>query len=159
MEKILLILPGSADPEHKDEKTDYRQRYELVASEAKRLGYTKTSMLVWPGQRSGPPGIKNLRTAGSALAETLSEFEKAKVAYDIIAFSWGANVCLSTLFCSPEPKYLGRTVLWGIDEFWRMAGYFSSPDLIERTVTGITWFKKQYSIKDCTRGGSCSNYS
>ena len=43
------------------------------------------------------------------------------------------------------PKFLKRTILWGIDEFWRMASYFSNDD---KTNSIITYMKNHGTNMD-----------
>ena len=128
MKKSLLILPGAVDPFHKDGKKDFSERYNLIIDEAKKRGYNQIKLLPWIGQNSGGNGLMNLKTGTTLLTTEIYEREMKKEDYDIIAFSWGANVYLNTLSNIKQPAYLKRTVLWGIDEFWRMASYFSTVD-------------------------------
>ncbi len=141
MRKMLYILSGSTDPQLQD----YEKRYSLVIDKAIKLGYEQPEVVAWVGQKSGKKGIMNLESASSQLKSIIAELEKGDIPYDIIAFSWGANVYLNTLSKISEPRNLKRTVLWGPDEFWRMAGYFSS---IEKTRETIKFLKTKDVIID-----------
>jgi hypothetical protein len=144
-QKTLLILPGATDPNHMDLKKDYNLRYNLVANEAKSHGFDNIEILSCVGQKSGSKGLMNLVTASELLTKKIIDLEKKKKEYDIIAFSWGANVYLYTLSCISEPKYLKRTVLWGIDEFWRMASFFTSS---EKIISIVEYMKQNGSDID-----------
>ena len=138
-------MPGSTDPNHKDSKHDYSKRYRLVSDEALKRGYKSIEIISWIGQNSGQNGIMNLDTASNYLKIKMIDLENGGTPYDIFAFSWGANVCLKTLFDIEEPNYLQRTVLWGIDEYWRMVKYFDPYTDTCETIIGLK--KKGASIK------------
>jgi hypothetical protein len=108
MKKSLLILPGAVDPYQKDDKKDFSERYNLIIDEAKKRGYNQIKILPWIGQNSGSKGFMNLKTGTSLLTKEISEIEKKKEHYDIIAFSWGANVYLNTLSNIKQPIYLKK---------------------------------------------------
>jgi hypothetical protein len=116
----LLVLSGAADP------TALRSqgRYKLVVEEALRRGYEAPQVVAWIGQDSAGGGSMNLTTASSQLAKLIKELESKGSSYDVVAFSWGCSVYLNTLSQMDAPEHLRNTVLWGIDEYWRMSEYF-----------------------------------
>ena len=128
--KKLLILSGAADYTY----NDYNLRYDLIQSEAKERGFSDIEFISWPGQKSGVNGILNLFTATEHLSQEILKLESKKEHYQIIAFSWGANVCLNALFNLDKIDYLKKVSLWGIDQFWALYEGFSSQDKIKKTV-------------------------
>ncbi len=73
----------------------------------------------------GAKGILNCSTAIESLKKKLDKYEEEKTIYDIIAFSFGTNICLNVLFNNSNYEYLSRTVLWGLGQYWEYYDYFS----------------------------------
>ena len=113
----LLVLAGAADPG----SPRSRERYRLVREEALRRGYDEPQVVAWSGQDSAGGGSMELDSASAHLAQVLQDLEAENAVYDVIAFSWGASVYLNTLSRMELPQGLCRTVLWGIDEYWRFS--------------------------------------
>ncbi len=120
MKQKLLVLSGAADPA----APSSQGRYKLVVEEALRRGYEAPQVVAWIGQDSAGGGTMDLTTASSQLAKLMRELESEGSSYDVVAFSWGCNVYLNTLSQTEAPEHLRNTVLWGIDEYWRMSEYF-----------------------------------
>jgi len=141
MQKKLILLPGSTDINYKDNRHNYSKRYNLVSNEALKRGYLTVEVLSWVGQNSGLKGVMNLSTATEFLKLKICEIEKENSLYDIIAFSWGANVILKALYDFQKAKinlgYLNKVVLWGPDEFWRMAKYFQNEIATADTIRAL----------------------
>lgn len=136
MKRKLLVLSGAADPA----SAGAQDRYKLVIEEAQRRGYNKPQIVAWIGQDSAGGGVMDLTSASKQLRELIEELESEKLPYDVVAFSWGASVYLRTLSELEAPKYLGNTVLWGIDEYWRFSEYFltdQSTKMIKRSLRNL----------------------
>jgi pimeloyl-ACP methyl ester carboxylesterase len=128
----LLVLAGAADP-----ATPQAQgRYKLVVEEALIRGYEAPQVVAWGGQDSAGGGAMELASASSQLTKLFRAFELEETPYDVIAFSWGASVYLNTLSKMEAPTHLRNTVLWGIDEFWRLSEYFLNEENM-RAITGV----------------------
>lgn len=120
MKQKLLVLSGAADPAAPSSQA----RYKTVVEEALRRGYPVPQLVAWIGQDSSAGGTIDLTSASSQLAKLIRAHESEGASYDIVAFSWGASVYLNTLSKMEAPEHLRRTVLWGIDEFWRFSEHF-----------------------------------
>jgi|GEM_PF-2619730 len=116
----LLVLAGAADPA----SPRSQDRYRLVRDEALKRGYDEPQVVAWRGQDSAGGGSMELDSASAHLAQMIENLEAEDAVYDVIAFSWGASVYLNTLSRMALPRGLRRTVLWGIDEYWRFSEYF-----------------------------------
>jgi len=123
----LLVLAGAADPA----SPLAERRFRLVCDEAMKRGYDRPQVVPWPGQDSAGGGDMDLLTASAQLAQLLGDLESEGHPYDVIAFSWGASVYLYTLSQMEAPVHLRNTVLWGIDEFWRISEYFLTKESTE----------------------------
>lgn len=119
MGKLLIVFPGAGCPD----SPLYTSVFALIRSAAPRFGYDRVNASVrWPGHH-GQSGSLTLDGALKVARRELSEIEKNRVPYDILARSFGCYVAI-TIALKMRPKNLRKIILWGPLPFWGMWEYW-----------------------------------